>query len=484
MLANDTCQTVSRSTPQALLQRGIIAQRRHAERYALKDALDRAIITGLQMALDHITRAGRPFAPRVLSTRLLCLDNGVPAMYTMVIDPMTLWHKSLDDLLSPELIRVLTYQVGRMTGRALPVYAYEHKPGMRGGLMPGFVYAVPLVEIRPALPEPRAVELPKHVALDVTRRPSNLHVPIGMTADKPNGLWLPLAAMDGALIGGARGMGKSNLVHAIIHSLAEGRSAQMVLFDGKGGLEFNRYRGMPGVTVATDLATELKKMHDEMQRRMEILLRAGVVNLAQYNGAEKLPRVAIVIDELWYVMKDKPTAELLIDLAARGRCVGFHPIGATNQCRAEVVTPNLKVNLPTRIAFSVPQQSDSRVILDASDAASLPNIPGRCVICWQARMITAQAFEVELPPAPMPDATSAPSLTERELRIAKTVLVRGGVFKIGEIAADTGIRRESLVDLASDWERKGWLTTVQRSGNGNGGRKATDALIELVNLAE
>jgi hypothetical protein len=290
--------------------------------------------------------------------------------------------------------------------------------------------------------------------------------------------------MDGALIGGARGMGKSNLVHAIIHSLAEGRSAQMVLFDGKGGLEFNRYRGMPGVTVATDLATELKKMHDEMQRRMEILLRAGVVNLAQYNGAEKLPRVAIVIDELWYVMKDKPTAELLIDLAARGRCVGFHPIGATNQCRAEVVTPNLKVNLPTRIAFSVPQQSDSRVILDASDAASLPNIPGRCVICWQARMITAQAFEVELPPAPMPDATSAPSLTERELRIAKTGLVRGGVFKIGEIAADTGIRRESLVDLASDWERKGWLTTVQRSGNGNGGRKATDALIELVNLAE
>jgi hypothetical protein len=236
------------------------------------------------------------------------------------------------------------------------------------------------------------------------------------------------------------------------------------------------------VTVAEDLTAELKKLHNEMQRRMELLLRAGVVNVAQY--PDPMPRVAIIIDELWYVMKDKATAELLIDLAARGRCVGIHPIGATNQCRAEVVTPNLKVNLPTRIAFAVPQQSDSRVILDASDASALPNIPGRCVLRWQARMITAQAFEVELPPAPVLDATRSPSLTERELRIAKTVLVRGGAFKVVEIANDTGERKEEIVALARQWEQKGWLTPVQRSGNGNGGRRVTDALLELVNQSE
>jgi hypothetical protein len=417
------------------------------------DRIRNQIERGLTLRLNHRTREGRMFCPRIISS-LLFTDRGAPALHAVVVDPETLFHYRMETFTDPNFLRALALTVGRR------VFVYQ-RTAQAGDPMPsGIWFVTPLRDVADA--SARRVELPKRVTLDVARRPSHLHVPIGVTVDKPDGLWLPLAAMDSVLIGGERGMGKSNMVHAFIAALAAGQAAQMVLFDGKGGLEFNRYRGLPGVTVAEDLTAELKKLHDEMQRRMESLLRAGVVNVSQYPGA--MPRVAVVIDELWYVMKDKATAELLIDLAARGRCVGIHPIGATNQCRAEVVTPNLKVNLHTRIAFSVPQQSDSRVILDASDAAALPNIPGRCVIRWQARMLTAQAFEVILPPAPsdLPIRTTPGlRLSDQERQVVAWAMDAGRGDDRGYVTLAVwqqfGTGYQEAKRRLADWRARGWL---------------------------
>jgi len=197
----------------------------------------------------------------------------------------------------------------------------------------------------------------------------------------------------------------------------------------------------------------------------------------------QLERIVLVIDELAFALQEPGVESVLVDLAARGGAVGIHPIVATNQCRAEVVTANLKVNLPTRIALAVPTQSDSRVILDASDAARLPNVRGRLLLKWNARLIEAQAYGVELPAASSQRLPETAHLNERERRIAVAALANGGEFKIREIARAVDEDSAAIIQLAREWEARGWLTPVQRSKNGNGGRRVTDALIALAHAS-
>ena len=325
--------------------------------------------------------------------------------------------------------------------------------------------------------------------LDLAQQPSPLHVPIGATARRD--LWLPIDQLDAVLIGGSRRMGKSTLLHAWIAALLNGGATRLVLFDGKAGMEFGRYREQPRVTVIDGkLGPALTELLQEMNRRIDLLRTASVVNLADYNASlrgdgdahhERLERIVLVIDELAFALQELGVEGVLVDLAARGGAVGIHPVVATNQCRAEVVTANLKVNLPTRIALAVPSQSDSRVILDASDAARLPNVRGRLLIKWNARLIQAQAFRVDLPAVGAGNQLPQPAqLSARERQIAIVALTNGGEFKIRDIARAVGEDPSVVIKLARGWEAKGLLTPVQRSKNGNGGRRVTDALIALV----
>jgi hypothetical protein len=290
-------------------------------------------------------------------------------------------------------------------------------------------------------------------------------------------LWLNIAEMDAVLIGGSRRMGKTNLIHAWIAALLDGGAVQLVLFDGKGGVEFGRYRGRAGVTfVEGKLLPALQDLYREMNRRLGLLRDAGAQNIAAYG--HPLPRIALVVDELASALEESGVESLLVDLAGRGGAVGIHPILATNQCRAEVVTQNLKVNLPTRIGFAVPQTSDSRVILDAANAAHLPNIHGRLVLRWNALLIEAQAYEVDLPPAPT--IVAEPVLSDRERQIAAVVLANRGEFKIADVARAVGETREEMTRIAREWEARGWLTAVQHTQKGAQPRQVTDTLLALV----
>jgi len=118
--------------------------------------------------------------------------------------------------------------------------------------------------------------------LDLAQQPSPLHVPIGATRRRD--LWLPIDQLDAVLIGSSRRMGKSTLLHAWIAALLHGGKAQLVLFDGKAGMEFGRYRGQPRVAVVDGkLGPTLTDLFQEMNRRIELLRSAGAVSLADYN---------------------------------------------------------------------------------------------------------------------------------------------------------------------------------------------------------
>lgn len=321
--------------------------------------------------------------------------------------------------------------------------------------------------------------------LDLSEQPNALAVPIGMTAR--GALWLTLDELDAVLIGGARRMGKTNLLHTWIAALLQGGAVRLILFDGKGGVEFARYRGAPRVQVIEgDLAPALGELYAEMQTRFDALKLARVASIAEYNTGRgegaRLERIALIVDELAYALQESGIESVLVDLTARGGAVGIHPILATQRPSADVVTPRLKGNLVTRIALPVPDRASSMVILDRAGAESIAKVAGRLLIAYKARIIEAQAFAMTDDRRPMTDVPQIAStrLSEREARIARAAIERGR-FVIREIAEATGERVEYVNDLAKKWQIVGYLTEVQRDARGHKlGRAITPALVAAI----
>ena len=336
----------------------------------------------------------------------------------------------------------------------------------------GLYYRVAYV---PAAPTPDLASRP----LDLNAQPSPVHVPIGMTVT--GDLWLSLVEMDAVLIGGARRMGKTNLLHGWIAALLQGKETRLVLFDGKGGVEFTRYAKRPLCHVVTDrLALALSDMSAEMSRRFDLLKAAGVANLTDYNrgrgAGARLERIVLVVDELAYALREPGVEAVLIDLIARGGALGIHPVLATQRPSSDVITPQLKGNLVTRIALPVPDRASSMVVMDRAGAESLVKTPGRLLIMYGARVIEAQAFQVPAIVGDEPPALPAMAeLSEREARLAQAALGQGGWFKIKAIADATGERLSYVTDVAQKWQVLGWLTPVQRNERGaNLGRQVTE----------
>jgi hypothetical protein len=208
---------------------------------------------------------------------------------------------------------------------------------------------------------------------------------------------LSLVEMDAVLIGGARRMGKTNLLHGWIAALLQGKEARLILYDGKGGVEFARYRGAPRCQVIDGaLGPALGELFAEMNTRFDALKAAKAANLAEYNAGRgaggRIERIALIVDELAYALQEPGVEEVLVDLTARGGAVGIHPILATQRPSSDVVTPRLKGNLVTRIAFAVPDRASSQVVLDRAGAESIAKTPGRLLLLNGARLIEAQAF--------------------------------------------------------------------------------------------
>ena len=320
--------------------------------------------------------------------------------------------------------------------------------------------------------------------LDLSRQPSSVHVPIGIT--KTGELWLPLPEMDSVLIGGTRRMGKTNLLHTWIQALLLGKQARLFLWDGKGGVEFGRYAGQ--AIVEDDLAVIVKQLHAEMLRRKALLRQTGYTSIAEYNRhghLDSLPLLVLVVDELAQVPDDLQDA--LSRLVAVGGAFGIHPVLATQRPDAQAVQGLLRSNLSTRIALPVPTRHESQIILGRAGAEKLPKKAGRLLLTWNARLIEAQAFRAELSSAPQParpPVEESPSvLTPREQALIPAIMAQDGWFRVRQVAEATGESRDWVNKVAQRWERMGYLTPVQHDEKGHRlGRKVTPALLQAAGV--
>ncbi|MHB8146905.1 MAG: FtsK/SpoIIIE family DNA translocase [Vulcanimicrobiaceae bacterium] len=192
-----------------------------------------------------------------------------------------------------------------------------------------------------------------------------------------------LGKMPHLLVAGATGSGKSVCLNTIIASLlvsATPDQVQMLMIDPKR-VELTVYNGIPHLIkdVITDprmAAGALFEMTKEMDSRYERFAKAGVRKIEEYNAKfpdEKLPYVVIVIDELADLMLVAPAKveTTIMRLAQLARATGIHLIVATQRPSVDVITGLIKANIPSRIAFAVSSQVDSRTILDMAGAERL-----------------------------------------------------------------------------------------------------------------
>ncbi len=211
-----------------------------------------------------------------------------------------------------------------------------------------------------------------------------------------------ISKMPHLLIAGATGMGKSVCINSMLISLVYKSSPeelQLVLIDPKQ-VEFTCYAGLPH--LYTPIVTDPKKAAGalgaavgEMTKRYKLFAEYGVRNIEEYNAylerrrnsaafaanegqspdeePEKKPRIVIVIDELNDLMMTSPNEveDYICRLAQMGRAAGIHLVVATQRPSVDVITGTIKNNIPTRIAFKVSSQVDSRTILDSAGAEKL-----------------------------------------------------------------------------------------------------------------
>ncbi|TMF77579.1 MAG: hypothetical protein E6I15_04540 [Chloroflexi bacterium] len=195
-----------------------------------------------------------------------------------------------------------------------------------------------------------------------------------------------LTRMPHLLIAGATGQGKSVCINALITSLlfqVTPDHLRLLLIDPKR-VELTGYNGLPHLALPVlveshQAAAALRWAVAEMDRRYKLFSAEGVRNIAAYNEkasqklARSLPYVVIVIDELADLMMVAAgeIEELICRIAQLARAVGIHLIIATQRPSTDIITGLIKANIPSRIAFAVGSQVDSRVILDAGGAEKL-----------------------------------------------------------------------------------------------------------------
>jgi len=219
---------------------------------------------------------------------------------------------------------------------------------------------------------------------------NKLAIALGMDiAGKP--VVADLAGMLHLLVAGATGSGKSVCLNTLIASLlfkATPDEVKFLMIDPKR-VELSVYDGIPHllapvVTDTKEAGGYLRWVAEEMDNRYKLLEETGVRHIDRYNSlctsgklsdenATPLPYIIVIIDELGDLMlvAQKDVEDIVSQLAFMARAAGIHLVVATQRPSADVVTGIIKMNIPSRIAFAVPSQVDSRVILDMGGAERL-----------------------------------------------------------------------------------------------------------------
>ena len=292
--------------------------------------------------------------------------------------------------------------IGMVAGPHITRYELRLAPGIKVGkvaqLKDDLAYALAASDIRILAPIPGkqavGVEVPNARRKIVHLGDVLQETPAGWS---PLTVWLgkdvagraigaDLAKMPHLLVAGTTGAGKSGAVNAMLASLllrATPHELRLVLVDPKQ-VELNHYDSIPHlltpvITSPRQAATALQNLVREMEQRYSYMSLARTRSLVELNkvrdgrGEPPLPYILCVIDELADLMMVAPAdvEDSIIRLAQKARAVGIHLVLATQSPRVDVITGMIKANVPSRIAFSVSSQTDSRVILDQNGAESL-----------------------------------------------------------------------------------------------------------------
>ena len=291
---------------------------------------------------------------------------------------------------------------GQIVGPRVTRYELQLAPGTKmskvSALKDDLSYALATTEIRILAPIPGkqavGVEVPNltpnlvtlgDIYDDLPQTASPVAVWLGKDISG-NAVWTDLARMPHLLIAGTTGSGKSGCINTILTSVllrATPDEVRMILIDPKR-IELSYYEQIPHllapvVSSPKEATAVLANVIAEMERRYERLSAVRARNLPEANrafrerGEQPLPYLLVVIDELADLMMISPQAveDAIIRLAQKSRAVGIHLVLATQRPSVDVITGMIKANVPSRIAFAVSSQTDSRVIIDQGGAESL-----------------------------------------------------------------------------------------------------------------
>ena len=292
--------------------------------------------------------------------------------------------------------------VGTVSGPHITRYELRLAPGIKmskvAQMKDDLAYALAATDIRILAPIPGktavGVEVPnlkrKMVTLgDVYGTPPEGSSPLTIWLGKDvsgKAIAADLARMPHILVAGTTGAGKSACINAMLSSIllsATPEEVRLILVDPKQ-VELNHYEAVPHlltpvITSPRAAANALQNLVREMEWRYGIMSMARTRSLPELNkhrlsqGEAPLPYILCVIDELADLMMVAPAdvEDSIIRIAQKARAVGIHLVLATQSPRVDVITGMIKANVPSRIAFSVSSQTDSRVILDQNGAESL-----------------------------------------------------------------------------------------------------------------
>jgi S-DNA-T family DNA segregation ATPase FtsK/SpoIIIE len=292
--------------------------------------------------------------------------------------------------------------IGMVVGPRVTRYELQLAPGTKvakvSALRDDLAYALASTEIRILAPIPGksavGVEVPNQrpdfVTLgDIYREFPKSSGPLMVWLGKDisgKAVYADLTKLPHLLIAGTTGSGKSGCVNCLVSSVllrSTPEQVRMIMIDPKK-VELSHYDRIPHllvpvVTNMKDAAGVLHNVVKEMEDRYEILELDHARSLSEANkararrGEALLPYILIVIDELADLMMASPqeVEDYVIRLAQKSRAVGIHLVVATQRPSADVITGMIKANIPSRIAFAVSSQTDSRVILDVNGAETL-----------------------------------------------------------------------------------------------------------------